>query len=88
MSPSRLSPPVVSESTSQSSQASPVQASQASGGQYGSTPTPSIVHLKRSRRALPGAGSERPTRSWLPAAGGVSKAENERAFWTSTVRSM
>ncbi len=40
-SPGRLSPPVVSRSTSQAAQPSAVHASQASGGCLGSTPTPS-----------------------------------------------
>ena len=61
MSPSRFRPPVLSESSSQGSQSSPVQASQARGGLVGSTPTPSMDALKRSRTALDGTASVRPT---------------------------
>ena len=60
-SPSRFSPPVLSESSSHGSQSSPVQASHGSGGLVGSTPTPSIDALKRRRTALEGTASVRPT---------------------------
>ena len=60
-SPSRLSPPVVSESSSQGAQLSPSQASQASGGFVGSTPTPSMWQRNRSRTAFDGTASDSPT---------------------------
>jgi hypothetical protein len=60
-SPSRLRPPVESESSSHGSQSSPLHASQASGGLLGSTPTLSMWQLKRSRTAFDGTASDSPT---------------------------
>ena len=58
-----------SESSSHGSQSSPVQASQASGGLVGSTPTPSMSALNRSRTAFDGTASDRPMYSASPADG-------------------
>ena len=86
-SPSRLRPPVVSRSRSHASQSAPVQASQASGGQVGSTPTPSIVQANRSRSAFDGAGSLRPMKRRSPGFGWLSKARKSRPLSASVVRS-
>ena len=68
-SPSRLRPPVESESSSHASQSSPVQASQASGGFVGSTPTPSMSAWNRRRTAFDGTASDRPMYSASPGDG-------------------
>ncbi len=72
-SPSRLRPPVVSESSSHGAQSSPVHASQASGGLAGSTPTPSMSARKRRRTAFEGTASDRPMYSASPGLGTSSK---------------
>ncbi len=68
-SPSRLRPPVVSESSSHGAHESPSHASHASGGFVGSTPTPSMSARKRSLTALDGTASDSPTYSASPACG-------------------
>ena len=73
MSPSRFSPPVPSDCSSQAVHPSPLQASQTRGGLFGSTPTPSIRQDSRSDTAQPGTASPRPTSSASPGTGTLLK---------------
>ena len=68
-SPSRLRPPVESESRSHGSHSSPFHASHLSGGWSGLTPTPSMSHLKRSRMAFDGTGLDSPISIASPSCG-------------------